>query len=575
MKVFYRGRKGGWNNDPVPHGKGNRLELLWNDWNDYGFETSFPIVCRIEGKDVELGNIRLLIEGHKCTRVFLNDLLKDGWNGKFPIPEFNYVSVPSEITFYQQIMSMLGEEVARETAFCLRDASFLIRVEQDQRAIALVGSEGFESSLQRERGSMKAYEDGWKVFQHEKLMVSDFSFDFLGERDEEVQVDFKFTEEQSILPRDINVLIGPNGIGKSQLLHKMVGAWLAPKRDESFGFEPRPSLSQLVVVSYSPFERFPVDLVGRDLSDDNVYRYFGFRGRSPAPTEKVRKVGNIRLAHTFPKKNASISLLECLENDQRFQGVPDWGSKLETLAGVVLSAFDFDHAAVRLEGVADLDEISQGSRLFLRKIRSLSEGEEEGCYFVPIAEKYLTKVNAEVVRQHISADDGIIFFRDGEQIRLSSGQRLFAYIVINILGAIRKNSLILVDEPELFLHPTLEIQFVSMLKTVLKRFSSKAILATHSVVTVREVPVDCVHVFQHDELEELHVVKPPFQTFGGDHQRISSYVFGDNSVSKPFEVWIDEKLNEFGSADALLEALDGQLNEEITIDILARAKDFD
>jgi len=574
MKIFYNGRKGGWNNDPVPSGKGNRLELLWNDWDDYGYATTFPISCRIDRKDIELGSVKILIEGRNSSRAALNELLKEGWNGEFPIPDANYLSVPNEVTFYQQLMSQLGEEAARDIAVKLRDASFFVKIQQDPKAIVLADSEGFHNSLQRERGSMKAYEDGAKVFQHEELKVSDFSFSFLGQREENVKVNFKFSEEDSILPRDINVLIGPNGIGKSQLLHKIVGEWLDPKQDESNKFEPRPSLSQLVVVSYSPFEIFPVDLTGKEISDDNIYRYFGFRGRSPTNTESSRKVGRIRLAHTFPKKNAAIALLECLENDQRFQSVPEWGGKLETLASVVLSAFEFDDAAVRLDGVTDLDEISQGSRLLLRKIRALSEGEAEGRYFVPLAAKYLAKMNADFVRKHISADEGIIFFRDGKQIRLSSGQRLFAYIVINILGAIRRNSLIVVDEPELFLHPTLEIQFVSMLKTVLKRFSSKAVLATHSVVTVREVPEDCVHVFQRDETGELHLVKPPFQTFGGDHQRISSYVFGDNSVSKPFEEWIDEKLKKYGSAEALLERLSGQLNEEITIDILAKARDI-
>lgn len=559
----------------MPSGKGNRLELRWSDWDDYGYGTTFATVCRIDKKDVELGNIKLLIEGHKTTRSVLDGLLKEGWDGEFPIPDANYLSVPNEITFYQQIMSQLGEDVARETAIKLRDASYLVEIQQDPKATLLADSEGFHSSLQRERGSMKAYADGAKVFQSEELTVSDFSFNFLGSLKEDVKLNFKFSSEHSILPHDINVLIGPNGIGKSQLLHKMVGAWLNPEQDSDNKFEPRPSLSQLVVVSYSPFETFPVDLAGTEITDENIYRYFGFRGRSSTATGTSRKVGRIRLAHTFPKMNAATALLECLENDQRFESVPELGSKLEILASVVLSAFEFDHAAVRLEGVGDLDVISRGSKSFLRKVRSLSEGEPDGCYFVPLTAKYLTKVNAELVRKFMSAGDGIIFFREGKQIRLSSGQRLFAYIVINILGAIRRNSLILVDEPELFLHPTLEIQFVSMLKSVLKRFSSKAVLATHSVVTVREVPEDCVHVFQRDEIGELHLVKPPFQTFGGDHQRISSYVFGDNSVSKPFEEWIDEKLKEYGSAEALLERLSGQLNEEITIDILAKAKDIE
>ncbi len=147
---------------------------------------------------------------------------------------------------------------------------------------------------------------------------------------------------------------------------------------------------------------------------------------------------------------------------------------------------------------------------------------------------------------------GIYFLKNGKVVQLSSGQRLFSYIVINIIGAIRRNSLVLIDEPELFLHPTLEIAFIGMLKKLLASYRSKALLATHSLVTVRELPRSCVHVFEKRD-DEVFINHPPFETFGGDMQRISSYVFGDKSVSKPFETWIRQKLSEFDSAESLIE----------------------
>src|SRR3546814_1878644 len=106
-------------------------------------------------------------------------------------------------------------------------------------------------------------------------------------------------------------------------------------------------------------------------------------------------------------------------------------------------------------------------------------------------------------------------FRQNHPLLLRSGHRLFSFSVINIIGAMRRNMLMLIDEPELFLHPTLEIQFVDMLKKILARFNSKALLATHSEVTVREIPAACVHVFEKTD-EGLAIKRPPFQTFGGD-----------------------------------------------------------
>ncbi|HHQ5462304.1 TPA: AAA family ATPase, partial [Aeromonas hydrophila] len=133
--------------------------------------------------------------------------------------------------------------------------------------------------------------------------------------------------------------------------------------------------------------------------------------------------------------------------------------------------------------------------------------------------------------------EGVKFISNGEIISLSSGQRLFTYIVINVLGSIRENSLVVIDEPELFLHPTLEIEFISLLKAILKPFRSKAILATHSLAVVREVPSKCVHIFKEVD-GILDIIPPPFETFGASVQRISSYVFGDSSLTKPFDDWL-------------------------------------
>src|SRR3546814_20555734 len=96
-----------------------------------------------------------------------------------------------------------------------------------------------------------------------------------------------------------------------------------------------------------------------------------------------------------------------------------------------------------------------------------------------------------------------------------------------------------------------------MLKKILARFNSKALLATHSEVKVREIPAACVHVFEKTD-KGLAIKRPPFQTFGGDVQRISSYVFGDRQASMTFEKWIERQMEELGTAKELIAAVGGQ-----------------
>lgn len=567
MRVIYGGRRTT-RSPSMPNVEGDFIELFANTWDDYGYKTTFNTLCRIGGERVQLGGLRLLVGANATSSSVLDGLREDGWDGQFPLRGVDYLSVPSEITFYEQIIQLAGLETAIAVAVALRDASYLVHTIEDVPAVAMSQSQGFDVSLQRERGSIKAYLDGWKVIARQTMSVLDLGFRFRDVFGQASVLQLKF-QTDGPLPHDINVLIGANGAGKSQVLHQIVADWIRNRDDdddETLGFAQKPNLSQIVVLSYSPFERFPVDLLARPLQDQQAYRYFGFRSRSQSQTEG--RLGGIKLSHEAPKRNAAVSLLDCVADDQRYRTLSGWAEKLETAEQVLRSAFDFDFMAVQIKETARRPIIGDPAT---RRSDVFDLDPEDSRYpgrYAAIRSATLQQIDLEVVRNHLLAAEGVFFFKDGEPIELSSGQKLFSFIVINILGAIRRESLLLIDEPELFLHPALEIQFIDMLKAILERFNSKALVATHSEVTVREVPSDCVHVLTRTE-DGLVVHKPPFQTFGGDVQRISSYVFNDNTTSKPFERWIRDNLEKFGDADALLEELGDDVNEELVVQIRA------
>lgn len=572
MKVVYLGRSSRRNN-PSPSLEGDVIELLSNNWDDYGYKTSFPVTCRIGGEKIDLELIRLLIADTDTSSTYLDRLLKEGWDGDFPIPKTNYISVPSDITFYEQLDGLLGSEKTIEIAKKLRDASYLVHVQEEEKAKVLAETEGFKNSLQRERASTKVYLDGWRVLERKTIAVLDLGFKFYDVYDDISNLELKYQSE-SLLPHDINVLIGPNGSGKSQVLHQMVSSWISPNDEDETGFVKQPNLSQIVVISYSPFERFPVDLTKNKLQDADVYKYYGFRGRT-APSESSSR-GKIRLSHAFPKKNAATALIDCLADDDRFKSIRGWAEKVRTVERVLRTAFSFEYAAIEVKRSGNAKkyykDTAHNTDYDIQFCVDIEDEKGEERRYIPITSESVGHFNTEKLKSDVIAQQGVVFFKDGEPIWLSSGQQLFAYIVINILGAIRRNSLILIDEPELFLHPTLEIQFVNMLKMILLRFNSKALLATHSVVTVREIPSDCVHVFEKTE-DGLSIKHPPFQTFGGDVQRISSYVFGDKSISKPFESWIRTQLASFNSPNEFIEAMGDELNEELIVQIKAMGRD--
>lgn len=557
--------------------KGDILLLLYDRWDDFGYKTRFPTLCRINGEEVELGAIRILFENQEASHTFLANLREQDWDGTFPIGDANYLSVPEEITFYEHLRDLLEPKQAVDIALALRDASHLVFSLEDEEAIRLVDTEGFRTSLQRERSSQNSFADGWSKLGGQELGISDLKFTFRDTFGDLSELSLMFAS-RSPLPHDINVIIGPNGVGKSSALRQMIRAWIQPKADhpelEGAFFDPRPNLSQLVAVSYSPFERFPVDTddepsLEKALKDKGIYRFFGFRGRHLS--QNTRRPIRIRNSLAVPKTNACLSLIQCLTDDRRYSTIKTWANKLRTLERVLSNAIDFDTAAVKLQQDAEIDEIIDNDPFNETQVFELDtrrpDGEDQ-------LERYLgispgnDAINIAALQKHVDLEDGVAFFRNGNIVELSSGQRLFCYIVVNVLGVMRRNSLIVVDEPELFLHPTLEIQFISMLKQLLRAYGSKALVATHSLVTVREVPSRCVHVFENTD-GGLRITNPPFETFGGDVQRISSYVFGDRAVSKPHEAWLKDLLRQYGTADAVIEELDEDLNEEMIIQLNA------
>lgn len=550
---------------------GDRLVLYYDNWDDFGSKTYFPTRCWIGGVEVELGTIRILFEGEDRSHAYLERRLQDGWDGRFPIEDAKYISTPSSSTFYEQIVGHRDREVAKEVALALRDAGYMVRVLDDNTALKLIRTSAFENSLQRERGSQRAYIDGWRLLMGDDVEIDDINFTFEDPWGEEAVLDLKFVADNP-LPHDINVLIGPNGVGKSQILQKMVAAWLDPRGSRENGrgvFSEQLNLSQMVVVSYSPFELFPVDATGHDLRDEGVYRYFGMRGRGN-PRAPNPEVTSVSLNKLHSQKSAVESLIQCVRDDQRYGAIEEWSRKIPTMESVLATAIQFDFVALHVRPEGAQESLMREDPLIERDLIRVVDDDDLDMVdlYLPIARDRVTALKPNAIRRNVDATKGVVFFRDGEPINLSSGQRLFSYIVINILGVLRRNSLILVDEPELFLHPTLEIQFVEMLKEILAAYGSKALLATHSVVTVRETPADCVHVLERTD-EGLVIKRPPFETFGGDIQRISSYVFGDSAVSKPYERWLERMMEEYGSGEALIAALGDHLNEEMIVQIQA------
>jgi len=546
-----------WNTVPsrlVDHG--DQIILSGNNWDDYGFKTSFNMIVVLDNRVYKDWAVRIQIEDESYSAHYLDKLCADGWDGVFPIPNKNYISQFSSIDFYKTLISLLGKNDASQVLINFKDASYMKNIKNDEASIELINKNEFAYSLIRDTGSHKSYEESWILFVEGKTTdIQDFCLNYLDKNKQLKKIQFNFSE--TLLPSDINVLIGANGVGKTYtikvltdyLLKVGIGDIKILENENISHFDKRPNFSKLILTSYSVFEDFLVDLNDEKIKENEKenYKYFGLRTRDKLDNNRIAMGRNI------PSLDATKAIFNMIEEDSQFNHLDWWINKLVLAKETLKKAFDFDEFILEIDNLID---INQSNNIVLVDNKN----------YAIIDEKTSIELK-EILIKNLSDKKTISFLKNGKMLKLSSGQKIFSYIVLNILGEIKEGSLIIIDEPELFLHPTLEIEFIGLLKLILAPFKSKAILATHSLSIVREVPANCVHIYKENDMG-LSIENPPFQTFGGDMQRISTYVFGDSLLKKPYEDFI-KNLLETGKykPSELIDKLSKDINEEMIMDI--------
>ena len=93
MKIVYVGNNAAWRR--AFSSDEDIIALRYDNWNDFGYKTTFPTLCYIGGKEVDLGPIRILFGDENQSHTYLEQKLAGGWDGVFPVPDTPYISTPT------------------------------------------------------------------------------------------------------------------------------------------------------------------------------------------------------------------------------------------------------------------------------------------------------------------------------------------------------------------------------------------------------------------------------------------------------------------------------------------------
>lgn len=563
------------------------LILTPNSWDDYHYRTTLDLMVIKDNSQYDNFEIKIAFKDQEeypqSSSKILESFLEQEDRLTIDIEEvLDQHSFVSMLGDYEEVKKIFQEEtIYFEILKKLNDTLFLKKHEKTSEYLKITEEEAFRVSVLRDQYFKKMFYEGIDALSESYQTNKDqyyFNFDFkLGAR--HYVYNFDFRNEK--LPSRINILIGKNGVGKTKTLEKLVGYLINPDISDAT-VSPHPNfLSNLIVFSYNPYENFYIYR-----QKDNIsikYKYLGFRRYKTLDDSfnclSIKKIEVIETLNILREKYKDrIIHFNSLPSNSKEEYLEKEVHELSTELGIenniAREAFQIyiqitneiindvkNHDNVSFESIISLSKKDLTKRKYshdaalisliiiniqkvMPQIETIALQNLDGTYNIYENEFSWENINSDDYKKEI-------YFMDEElkPIYLSSGQKVYTNLIINLFSIIKNNSLIIIDEPENTLHPQFEIGFIKILQNILKVYNSFALIATHSAIITREVPTDSIHIIVNKD-DDIEIQKPLMTTFGANITSITNYIFDDVfSKDKPYSTWLEDKLKEYSSFD--------------------------
>lgn len=333
-------------------------------------------------------------------------------------------------------------------------------------------------------------------------MIDDFYSDSLGKKFQFLMCDGKDNNNA------FTIIVGKNGVGKSRLLNDVINAHLSDKRENVKSAFP----TKIIAVSTSVFDRFP--LLNRPRTSTSIsnhfYVYNGVRSQFGSGVMKlINSVGGALVnnfinsveidrkntaqifdfldfkdefslafrIHHYRIKNIMDQLSENNDGIIRFNGVMDLAWSRKEAEGIIVLLEEISNYFM----FSDVFEKKNDVRWILdfdnsKKTCCIKGVEVEGV----ILEKLLKLVNLNIISIF---DVNILKKKIGSVSlkRASSGEQCMFSTLFSIAGSIKDGALVVIDEPEISLHPEWQEKYIEILSEVFSHYQGcHFIIASHS-----------------------------------------------------------------------------------------------
>lgn len=492
------------NRSKVPSKAVDAVYLIYDNWDDFGFRTTFGLIVFDEkGSRHDLPRFNIGFAG-QTTSVDTYTLFKEPLS---ELPE-GFFSLCGSVDFYKILYNDLSEEWRAEF---LRAFNDLVRYPE------LLDSVQNESVVQKSllrSVRIDEVKDQFASVLRGEVLLTNFDFGFqLPPSDKFAGFDLQFEVEANSMPStNMHALIGRNGVGKTTYLNAMVKA-VSPnaQTDASFyrttslfgrrDMDPTNYFGSLISVAFSAFDPFDLPPPAEVQGGGFQYSYIGLTdhlqdrttatGKHLKTDEMLHEEFVEALAICFSERGRKTrwkQAIKTLEIDENF-------AEMRLLELAEFSDADFRHAA-------------------LQRIK-----------------------------------------------KMSSGHTIVILSMTLLVARVNEKTLVLFDEPESHLQPPLLSALMRSLAQLLRARNAMAIIATHSPVVLQEIPKSCVwKVFRSKLASEK--MRPEIETFGENVGTLTRDVFRLDVAKSGFHMVLADLVKAGGSYEQILERLGGRLGYE-------------